>query len=187
MMATRTALALLIVSLTACIRPVPHSAPKPVQVSEKMADLAYFAGHWSATMEDPRNGERATLTYRVEPVLSGLWLAGYGHSPELNLTVRDMWGRDPVSGEIFRSVFDSQGVHGMIRSAGWKGDVLVLEGEARTPQGEVKVRETITRIDASSFRAVWEMRTGDAWVTYSIEQVTRVKSPDGVVSAAGAR
>jgi hypothetical protein len=176
-MLVRTALALLIVSLAACIRPVPHNAPpQTAPLSDQLADLRYFAGNWSAVMEDPRNGSRATLAYRVEPVLSGMWLEGNGHSAELNVTVRDLWGRDPVSGEIVRTIFDSQGIHGVVRSAGWSGDVLVLEGDARTPQGVIAVRETITRTSDSAFRAVWEMREGDAWVTYSIEQLTRVPS-----------
>jgi len=170
----RIALALLVVSLTACIR---TARPPATNVSDRLADLAFFAGTWSATVEDPRNGERSTLTYRVEPVLDGEWLAGYGHSPELNLTVRDMWGRDPISREIFRTIFDSQGIYGVIRSAGWNGDVLVLEGEARTDEGAVAVRETITRTGPSAFRAVWEMRTGDTWVTYSIEELTRAAAP----------
>lgn len=175
MMTVRIALALLVVSLTACIRPV---VPPATHVSERLTDLAFFAGNWSAAVEDPRNGERSTLTYRVEPVLNGEWLAGYGHSPELKLTMRDMWGRDPISREIFRTIFDSQGIYGVVRSAGWNGDVLVLEGEARTDQGAVPVRETITRTGPSTFRAVWEMRTGDAWVTYSIEELTRAAAPN---------
>lgn len=167
--------------LAGCVRSPatgPTAAVSPSDVRATLEDLQYFVGDWNASVEDPRSGTRATLSYRVEPTLRGAWLAGRGHSPELDLTVHDMWGRDAVSGEIVRTIFDSQGIHGLVRSSGWTGDVLTLQGEARTPQGIVHVRETITRIDAATFRAVWEMRVDDAWVTYSVEQVTRVDAPN---------
>jgi hypothetical protein len=139
----------------------------------KVKDLEYFIGHWRAGVENPATGQRFTLTYDVEPALSGVWLQGSGHAPELNLWVRDLWGHDASTGQIVRVVFDNQGVHGVVRSAGWNGDVLVLQGEAHTASGVVTVRETITRIDETAFRAMWEMRSGEEWVAYSVEELTR--------------
>ena len=84
-----------------------------------------------------------------------------------------MWGVDPASGDILRFVFDSSGVYGIVRSRGWEGDRLVLEGEAHPKSGPSKVRETITRVGPNRFDAVWETLRGGTWHPYSIEQVTR--------------
>jgi hypothetical protein len=138
------------------------SVPQELKaVGQSVQDLQYFIGAWHASMVDPRSGTRATLSYSVEPALSGAWIEGRGHSPELKLWVRDFWGHDPVSGEIVRMIFDSQGLQGTVRSSGWAGDVLVLEGDARTPGGVVRVRETITRVDRGTFGAVWEMQVDE--------------------------
>jgi hypothetical protein len=159
--------------LLACAHNAGSEGSNIAGLSQKVQDLQYFVGTWHADVEDPRSGTRATLSYTVEPTLSGAWLEGRGHSPELQLWVRDFWGRDPVNGEIVRTIFDSQGIQGTVRSSGWAGDVLVLEGEARTPGRVVRVRETITRVDDATFRAVWELQAEDKWVTYSVEHLRR--------------
>jgi len=60
-----------------------------------------------------------------------------------------------------------------VRSAGWQGETLVLEGEVRAPSGTVRVRETITRVGANELRAVWEALQDGAWSAYSEERLTR--------------
>jgi hypothetical protein len=172
----RLIIILLSVGQLSCVHRRGVVPAEPKAVGQTVQDLQYFIGTWQASMLDPRSGTRATLSYVVEPALSGAWLEGRGHSPELELWVRDFWGRDAVSGEIVRMIFDSQGIQGSVRSSGWAGDVLVLEGDARTRGGVVRVRETITRADRTTFGAVWEMQVDGKWVTYSIEHLKRARS-----------
>ena len=167
-------------ALVACAHSAGNVRSEPASgAGQNLHHLQYFIGTWYAEMEDPRSGERATLSYAVEPILSGAWLAGSGHSALLNLWVRDLWGRDATTGETVRFIFDNRGVQGTVRSSGWSGDVMVLEGEAKTAAGVVRVRETITRIDHAKFRAVWEMHTDKGWITYSVEDVRRVGKTAG--------
>lgn len=91
----------------------------------------------------------------------------------MGVKVHDLWGHDPVTGEVLRVIFDSQGTFGMVRSNGWRGEVLVFEGEARGREGAVPVRETITRLGPSQFKAVWEARSETGWAPYSIEHLER--------------
>jgi hypothetical protein len=139
-------------------------------------DLSFFIGNWLARAEDPSSGRTFSIRYRVELTLDGQWLSGSGESPEMGVKVHDLWGHDPVTGEVLRVIFDSQGTFGMVRSNGWKGEVLVFEGEARGREGAVPVRETITRLGPSQFKAVWEARSETGWAPYSIEHLER-KTP----------
>lgn len=138
-----------------------------------MIDLDYFVGTWRAEAHNPSTGKRFELDYRVEPALRGRWYIGTGHAPALDLEIHDLWGKDPVSGEIVRMIFDSQQTVGTVRSLGWTGDELVLEGEAATRAGLLIVRETITRRGPDELHAVWEARIGQTWTTYSVETLRR--------------
>jgi hypothetical protein len=138
-----------------------------------MQELEYFVGAWSVKAEDPGTGRRFSMQYSVVPILDGAWLVGSGESPEMGLKVQDLWGRDGVTGDIVRVVFDSQGTHGTVHSRGWKDETLVFEGEARTRSGAVRVRETITRIGPAEFKAVWEAQGEQGWTPYSVEHLTR--------------
>jgi hypothetical protein len=146
---------------------------QPPDSKGPLPELAYFVGKWRAEAKNPQTGQTFALEYSVAPALKGHWYVGTGIAPELGLEIHDLWGKDPVSGEIVRTVFDSAQTFGTVRSRGWQGDVLVLEGEASTTQGRVTVRETITRKGPDEFHAVWEMRVGEAWSAYSIETLRR--------------
>jgi len=49
----------------------------------------------------------------------------------------------------------------------------MLEGEARSKGGTVRVRETISRLSPQRFEAVWEAYRNGAWSAYAVESVTR--------------
>ena len=149
-------------------------APAAAAARPPLAEgVDYLIGRWVGSAEDPGTGERLTIDYRVEPHPGGAWLAGSGLSRDGSLKSRDVWGRDPLTGEILRLVFDSSGAFGVVRSPGWQGDRLVLEGDVRSKGGIVRVRESITRLGPNRFRATWEAQRGGAWVVYSIEELTR--------------
>ena len=163
---------LLAILLASCTHSADVAAARTPD-SSPAGDLQYLVGSWLATGEDPRTGTTFTMPYRVEPVLGGTWLSGSATAPDLGLEIRDLWGRDPATGEIVRTIFQSNGNYGTVRSPGWDGEVLRLAGEVSTKDGLVQVRETITRVGPSEFRAVWEALLGGKWTVYSIERVVR--------------
>lgn len=160
-------------SATAQGRPTTPEPPPAAASAVASAGLDYFAGSWIVSAKDPNTGEVTKIPYRVEPTLGGAWLTGFAESAELGFRASDMWGRDSRTGEIMRLIFDDRGVYSIIRSPGWDGDTLVLEGDAHSQGGAVRVRETIRRIGAKEFEAVWEARREGRWTPYSIERVIR--------------
>jgi hypothetical protein len=136
-------------------------------------DLNYFLGDWNVASKDPASGEVLRVDYRIEAVPGGAWLAGASVSKDGSLSARDMWGHDPLTGEVIRVIFDGSGTFATVRSPGWAGDKLVLEGQARSKSGTVRVRETISRVSPQRFEAVWEAYRNGAWSAYAVETVTR--------------
>lgn len=136
-------------------------------------DLDYFVGTWLAVATDPRSGEETRVRYTVRRGVGGKWYLGAADDLSSLDESQDVWGRDPASNEIVRAIFDSNGVYALVRSRGWSGATMVLEGDAWTPQGAVKVRETITRVSPGEFKAVWEVFREGRWTAYSVERVTR--------------
>jgi hypothetical protein len=154
--------------------PAPAAPAPPAPASTgSIPELAYFVGRWHAEAHDPSTGKRFELDYTVTPALRGAWYIGTGFVAALDLEIHDLWGKDPVTGEIVRTYFDSAGTSGTVRSRGWSGDVLIFEGTAAATGGSAPIRETIHRIGPDEFQAVWETRTGDAWTTYSVEKLRR--------------
>lgn len=139
----------------------------------RVSELDYFVGAWRADVKDPASGKHLEMSYSIEPVLGGAWYAGTGRAGELE--IHDLWGKDPVTGEIVRSIFDSNGTYGTVRSRGWGAETLIFEGEAATPGGKAAVRETITRVGPDQFNAVWEELRDGAWTAYSVEVLKRVR------------
>lgn len=157
--------------------PDRRSADVSAPVDSVDEAIRYFAGTWRAEAENPSTGQSFTLRYEVEPVLAGAWLSGTGTEPELGIEVRDMWGRDAAGGELVRVIFQGDGTHGTVRSAGWRGDTLVFEGQVETADGVQEIRETITRLGPDAFDAVWEARIEGSWTVYSDEHLVRQPSP----------
>jgi hypothetical protein len=157
-----------VVLLAGCARPV---APAPLKAP---AGLGFFVGTWELRGEDPSTGKRFEMEYVIRPVLGGAWLEGHGASEALGVEVRDYWGYDGVTGEIVRVILQSDGVLGTVRSRGWQGDTLVLEGDARQKPAPVHVRETIRREGPAKFTATWEAEANGKWVTYSVEKLRRL-------------
>lgn len=136
-------------------------------------DLTYFVGHWDVASRDPANGEVLRVDYTIQTTPGGSWLAGASVASDGSVNARDMWGRDPLTGEVIRVIFDGSGTFATVRSQGWAGEKLVLEGEARSKGGVVRVRETISRVSPHRFEARWEAYRDGAWSVYAVETVTR--------------
>lgn len=67
-------------------------------------------------------------------------------------------------------MFDSSGTFGTVRSKGWEGERLELEGEATSA---LRVRETITRVGPDELHATWEALLDGTWTAYSVERLRR--------------
>jgi hypothetical protein len=147
------------------------SAPSAAPVQQ--TGLEYLVGTWDIVATTPGTNESARFTYEVRPLLGSHWIAGHGRSEELNEESRDVWGRDLASGELMRIIFTGDGTYAVVKSTGWQGAKLVLEGDARSAGGVVRVRETIERLGDNEFLATWEAYRNGAWTPYSIERVTR--------------
>jgi hypothetical protein len=150
----------------------------PIQDSEAPApapdsNLAFLLGGWDVVATTPGTAESAKVSYDVRPFVGTTWLSGQGRSEALGLDSRDVWGRDAASGELMRIIFDGSGTYAVVRSSGWQGDKLVLEGDARSASGVVRVRETIRRLNDNEFVATWEAYRNGGWSAYSIERATR--------------
>ncbi len=134
-----------------------------------LALLAFFVGDWKvdATM----GSQQVPFSYKVT-ALGPTFLVGHGIVPSMNLEVRDIW-LETSNGGVVRIIVQSDGAWGLVRSTGWSGETLVLEGQVMLPSGATPIRETITRTGPTSFGAVWEAKTGDTWSAYSVEKLTR--------------
>ncbi|HEY8571915.1 hypothetical protein [Phenylobacterium sp.] len=143
------------------------------QAQTQPEGVGYFAGRWHVVSRDPDGANPIEVSYAIEPTAGGAWLTGQAASKDGSLSSRDMWGRDPLTGELIRVIFDKSGTRGEVRSKGWEGDKLVLEGEARSKGGTVRVRETITRKGPQRFDAIWEAHRDGKWTPYAVEVVTR--------------
>jgi hypothetical protein len=133
-------------------------------------------GTWSVVSVDPAGGDDLRVCYSVQPFV-GAWIAGVATSKTSDFGSKDVWGIDRASGDLFRTIFDASGTYAVVRSPGWKGDTLVLDGTARSDGGTIRVRETIHQVSKNEFRATWEALRGGKWSAYAIETATRV--PDG--------
>ena len=136
-------------------------------------ELQFLVGSWRITVREPGASDVTVVNYKVEPAPGGKWLTGNAGSADLSIRAKDSWGIDPGSGQILRFIFDSSGAYGLVWSQGWKGDQLVLEGEAMSEGGPTKVRETITRRGPDRFDVVWEALQDGEWTPYSLEQAQR--------------
>ena len=131
-------------------------------------DLRFFVGRWDVASKDTASGEVLKVDYSVETAPGGAWLAGASASKAGAISARDMWGRDPLTREVIRVIFDGSGTFAPVRSPGWTGDKLVLEGEARSKGGTVRVRETISRLSPQRFEALWEAQRNGVWSAYAV-------------------
>jgi hypothetical protein len=149
-----------------------HAQPN-AQPATPAPGVEYLAGDWRVSAADPATGATVTADYKVERPAGSAWLTGQALSAARSINARDVWGRDPLTHEIIRVVFDASGAFATVRAPGWDGARLVLEGEVRSPGGTVRVRESITRLGPDCFRAVWEAERDGKWTTYSVEEATR--------------
>ena len=133
-----------------------------------------LVGRWQVEATDPATGRTEKIRYDVRPFVGQAWLSGTGRSEDPDFESKDVWGHDPITKEVIRVIFLGSGTYAMVRSPGWRNRTLVLEGDARSADGVMRVRETITWVGRDEFRATWEAQRDGTWHAYSIEKVTRL-------------
>jgi len=142
--------------------------------SSQSADLfRYLVGTWRVVSVDPSGGEDLHVCYSIQPFVGSKWISGEATSVTAGFGSKDIWGIDEASGELFRTIFDASGTYAVVRSAAWKGDTMVLVGDARSAGGPMRVRETIRRLSKNEFKATWEALRDGQWGVYAIETATR--------------
>lgn len=145
----------------------------PPAASSAERSVAYFVGGWDIVATTPGEDRTDRFKYDVRPLLGSAWISGHARSVPPGEESRDVWGLDSASGELIRIIFDATGTYAVVKSTGWKDGKLVLEGDARSAGGVVRVRETITRLGDDRFVATWEAYRNGVWSAYSVERVTR--------------
>lgn len=145
------------------IQPLPSSGSLAVR-SALPDEITYFIGVWKVTVKgDPT----ANYKWTVAPDKNGEWLEGAMEKDGVK-TSTDFWRKNDSS--IERFVFTTDGTLLRVTSAGWKTSTLVLTGIASGKNGNSRVRETITRLGDSKFRAIWERQSEDGkWTVFSDE------------------
>jgi hypothetical protein len=138
--------------------------------------LRYLVGTWQVVSIDPAGGDELRVCYSVQPFLGEKWISGVATSTSPGFASKDVWGYDGASGELVRTIFDASGTYAVVRSPGWKGDTLILNGDAKSTAGTIRVRETIRRRGENEFKATWEALRGGRWSAYAVETATRVLS-----------
>jgi hypothetical protein len=152
---------------------------EPQQAAET---LRYLVGTWHVVSVDPGGGDELRVCYSVQPFVGKKWISGVATSTRPGFASKDVWGYDRASGELVRTIFDASGTYAIVRSPGWKGDTLVLDGNAKSAAGTMRVRETIRRLSENEFKATWEALRGGKWSAYAIETATRVLSGKCITS-----
>lgn len=126
------------------------------------APLQPLLGTWDVDASNP-DGSRLRFSYEVSTTLGGAWASGRAVVPALQIEARDFWRLDPAASQIVRVYLDSQGSYGVLRSPGWQGDTLQLQGQLTDKGVPTPVRETLRRAGPAELRARWELQQGGRW------------------------
>jgi hypothetical protein len=146
------------------------------QPAAEMAQIKFFEGNWTCAgkmHETPMSpaGEM-TGTVSIKPDLGGFYqtLTMTGNMPNMppfNGMAHTTW--DPIAKQFVMFWFDSMGAWSRATSSGWKGDVIVYEGEGQMGPMPMKGRDTFTKNADGSFKHLFEAEMGGTWVTMGEE------------------
>lgn len=133
------------------------------------ADLDYFAGAWNVSLRADPN---VSFRWEVKKDIDGSWLSGTVERGGATIT-RDFWRQNGAA--LDRYAFTTNGAYVQISSLGWEGTRLIFRGTLSDRNGEVAVRETITKLDARKFTAIWERQEKDGnWTVFGDEICTKL-------------
>lgn len=133
-----------------------------------VSDLDYFKGTWVIKL---RNNPDLIFKWTVKTDLKESWLTGVVEQNTAR-TSMDFWRQ--TGKKIERFAFTENGVAVKLESPGWEGNKMLMSGIMNDKSEEAKVRETITKVSAREFNALWEMENKEGkWVVFGDEICTK--------------
>jgi hypothetical protein len=127
--------------------PTPAEMPKPPQELLDMGKAT--AGTWKCTgnvfmdMKDPTKGTPAAGSITMKLDLNNWWVASsFAGSGKLTLKFQMFTTYDAATKKWYRFGADNMGGHRVATSAGPKDGKILWEGDAVSPMGAAKLRET---------------------------------------------
>lgn len=144
-----------------------QEAPKP---APELSQIASFEGSWSCTgkMNDSPLGPGGpmTSTADIKKDLGGFFQSGVikGSIPKQPpFEGRFYVTYNPAAKQFVMQWVDNMGGWSTNTSAGWKGDVMVYEGESHMGPQTFRSRDTFTR-GAGTMKHTWEAQMNGKWV-----------------------
>lgn len=167
----------LVTAAYAAVGTAQMQMPKP---PAEMADTAYFEGSWMCegkTFETPM-GPAMTMksTADIRKDLNGHFQSGTikGTSPNMPpFEGRFTVTYDPTAKQYIMMWVDNMGSWSQTTSSGWKGDIVVYEGESHMAGQTMKSRDTFTRSGPTSMKHTWEIEAGGKWMPAGEETCTK--------------
>jgi uncharacterized protein DUF1579 len=155
-----------------------QEAPKP---APEMAQIAFFEGSWTcegkmfATPMGPAGEMKSTADIRKD-------MNGFFQTGTIKGTMANM---PPFEGHFYATYdagmkrfvmlwVDNMGGWAQNTSAGWKGDVMVYEGDGHMGGQTVKGRDTFTKTGTNAMKHATEMQLNGKW-TPAGEETCRKK------------
>jgi len=151
--------------------------PKP---APEMAQLAYMEGTWTCggKMFESPMGPAGNMQ---STAVIGKDLNGHFQSGAIKGTMPNM---PPFEGKFHATYdagmkqfvmlwVDNMGGWSQSMSGGWKGDVLVYEGETHMAGQTMKGRETFTKSGPASMKHTWDMQVNGKWAPLGEESCTK--------------
>ena len=155
-----------------------QDAPKP---APEMSQIAFFEGSWTcegkmfATPMGPAGEMKSTADIRKD--MNGFFQTGTIKGTMANMPPFE--GRfhatyDPGMKRFVMLWVDNMGGWAQNTSAGWKGDVMVYEGDGHMGGQIVKGRDTFTKTGTNAMKHASEMQLNGKW-TPAGEETCRKK------------
>lgn len=166
--------------LTASFAAVGSAQQGPPKPAAEMAQLAYMEGMWSCSgkmFESPMSpAGTMTSTADIRKDLNGHFQSGTikGTSP----TMPPFEGRfhatyDAGLKQYVMLWVDNMGGWAQSASSGWKGDVMVYEGDSHMGGQTAKGRDTFTKKGPAAMTHTWELQVDGKWVPAGEENCTK--------------
>jgi hypothetical protein len=124
---------------------VPTAPMVPPKPSPELEQLKALAGNWKCDghqNESPMGpAEDFKASFANKWDLGNFWLAStYDEKhKKMSFTGKGWFGYNPVAKQYVFGGVDSWGGHIALRSTGWEGDKLTLNGEGIGPSGQMKM------------------------------------------------
>jgi hypothetical protein len=144
------------------------SAVRAQTTAASNTTIDYFKGTWTVSIKGDTAGD---FRWELAEALDGSWLNGRVERGGKGIS-DDHWRQSDSA--IDRFAFTAGKLFVRLTSRGWDHDNLVFTGAADNDTGKFMVRETITRLSADKFHALWERKGKDGkWTTFSDETCVR--------------